>query len=167
MAIERPDDRAEPGGPLPAVTDRLGYLLKHAHLRFAELSAAAMEPMGISGRECAVLIAIDDRVPQSQQEVARRLAVDRTTMVALIDELERKGLVDRRQAPGDRRKNVVTLTAVGRATVAKAVSAGAEAERRFLASLSDADAAAFRRLLRSIVLEAPDAPRPDPGDAPS
>src|SRR6266704_7192861 len=88
--------------PLPALAGRLGYLLKHAQLRLAELTSSAMAPFGISGRECAVLIVIDDRAPLSQQEVARRLAVDRTTMVALIDDLESKGLVQRRPDPDDR-----------------------------------------------------------------
>jgi len=100
--------------PTPRVAERLGYLLKHASLRHAELIAAAMRPHGITGRQCAVLVAIDDQEPQSQQEVARRLDLDRTTMVALIDELEAKGLVSRSPAPDDRRKNLVTLTPLGR-----------------------------------------------------
>jgi DNA-binding MarR family transcriptional regulator len=134
-----------------SVPRRLGYLLKHAQLRFAELNAAAMEPFGITGRQLAVLIAIDNRSPQSQQEVAGRLGVDRTTMVALIDELEQKRLVDRYPSPGDRRKNVVVLTATGLETLEKAGRAGDEAERRFLAALSETDAAAFRRLLSALV----------------
>jgi DNA-binding MarR family transcriptional regulator len=134
------------------LTDRLGYLLKHAQLRLSELTASAMEPYGINGRQCAVLAAIDDRVPQSQQEVARRLGVDRTTMVSLIDELEEKGLVQRSPAPDDRRKNVVALTDVGHDTLRSATKATAEAERVFLAGVSDTDRATFRRILRTIVL---------------
>src|ERR1044071_5902178 len=83
----------------------------------AELSAAALAPFGITGRQLAVLLAIDSQAPLSQQEAAGRLGVDRTTMVALIDELEAKELVQRKQDPADRRKNVVALTAAGRATL--------------------------------------------------
>jgi DNA-binding MarR family transcriptional regulator len=132
--------------------DRLGFLLKHAQLRLSELTAPAMEPYGISGRQLAVLAAIDDRVPQSQQEVAGRLGVDRTTMVGLIDELEEKGLVQRSTAPDDRRKNVVVLTGVGNDTLRGATKATAEAERLLLAGVSDSDRAAFRRVLRTIAL---------------
>lgn len=135
--------------PLP---DRLGFLLKHAQLRLSELTAPAVEPYGISGRQLAVLAAIDDRVPQSQQEVAGRLGVDRTTMVGLIDELEEKGLVQRSPAPDDRRKNVVVLTGVGNDTLQGATKATAEAERLLLAGVSDSDRAAFRRVLRTIAL---------------
>jgi DNA-binding MarR family transcriptional regulator len=137
--------------PTSRVAERLGYLLKHAQLRHAELNAAAMRPLGITGRQCAVLIAIHDHEPQSQQDVARRLDVDRTTMVALIDELEKAALVSRIPAPDDRRKNVVVLTARGRETLTAALAATAEAENDFLAALSKADAKTFRRLLATVV----------------
>ena len=110
-----------------------------------------MRPYDITGRQCAVLIAIDDHEPQSQQEVARRLDLDRTTMVALIDELESKALVSRRPAADDRRKNVVTLTTHGRETLTAALAATMQAENNFLAPLSPADAETFRRLLATVV----------------
>jgi DNA-binding MarR family transcriptional regulator len=144
-------DEPEPGwGPLPALAGRLGYLLKHARERLGELTAEVLAPFGVTGRQVGVLIAIDDRVPLSQQEVARRLGVDRTTMVDLIDELEDKALVQRRQDPADRRRNVVALTPAGTATLAAASRATQEAERRFLESLPAPQAAAFRDALRAI-----------------
>ena len=136
---------------IPTVHDRLGYLLKHAQLRLRELTGKALEPYGIDGRQLAVLLAIDDRVPRSQQEIARRLGVDRTSMVALVDELERKGLCERQVVAGDRRKNVVALTAAGGDTVREATTASDLAEREFLATLSEAEAATFRRLLQAVV----------------
>jgi len=128
----------------------MGYLLKHAQLRMAELNAAALAPFGITGRQLAVLLAIDSQAPLSQQEAAGRLGVDRTTMVALIDELEGKQLVQRRQDPADRRKNVVALTPAGRATLAEAGKASDEAERRLLAPLTGDQAAQVREALRMI-----------------
>jgi DNA-binding MarR family transcriptional regulator len=142
-------DRPPDGGPLPALADRLGYLLKHAQLRLAGLTSTALAPLGISGRECAVLIAIDDRTPLSQQEVARRMDVDRTTMVALIDDLEHKGLVQRRQDPDDRRKNVVILTDTGRDTLRRATAATEEVERCFLGSLSGDETAMLKKALQA------------------
>ncbi len=136
--------------PLPALAGRLGYLLKHAQLRLAELTSAAMAPFGITGRECAVLIVIDSHAPLSQQEVAVRLGVDRTTMVLLIDDLEGKGLVRRRRDQDDRRRNVVELTGAGRTTLRRASLAGQDAERRFLSALSDEEAAELREALGAI-----------------
>ena len=140
--------------PGPALAGRMGYLLKHAQLRMAELNAAALAPFGITGRQLAVLLAIDSQAPLSQQEAAGRLGVDRTTMVALIDELEGKQLVQRRQDPADRRKNVVALTPAGRATLRKAGKASDEAERRLLAPLTGDQAAQVREALRMIAFPA-------------
>jgi len=117
-----------------------------------------MAPFGITGRQCAVLIAIDSQAPLSQQEVAHRLGVDRTTMVLLIDELEDKRLVQRRRDPDDRRKNVVVLTDAGRTTLREASSASAEAERLFLAPLSGDEAAQLRQALRAVAFPAPVTP---------
>ena len=139
-------------------TDRpdahLGYLLKHVQLRFFELGAAALEPLGINGREAAVLRAIADRDPVSQGEVARAMNVDRTTMVALIDDLQGKGLVRRRQDPDDRRRNAVELTDVGRDTARRAADAVERVERDFLGRLPSAEAAQFKKNLRALLGDA-------------
>jgi len=54
-------------------------------------------------------------------------------MVALIDDLQLKGVVQRRQDPDDRRRNVVELTDAGRGTVREAAETVGKAERAFLA----------------------------------
>jgi DNA-binding MarR family transcriptional regulator len=138
--------------PLPAVRARLGYLLKHAQQRLAEFTAPALAPFGITGRELAVLMSIDDLTPLSQQDVADRLGVDRTTMVTLIDGLEDKDLVVRRPDAEDRRRNVVVLTGAGQATMAEAAEAAEAAEQRFLDQLSAAEVAALRAALQVIAL---------------
>jgi DNA-binding MarR family transcriptional regulator len=132
----------------------LGYLLKHAQLRFFELGAIALAPLGISGREAAVLRAIDGGPAVSQGEVARAMNVDRTTMVALIDDLQLKGLVRRRQDPDDRRRNVVELTDAGHGAVQQAAKAVGQAERDFLAPLSAAETAQFKKILRALLEDA-------------
>jgi DNA-binding MarR family transcriptional regulator len=131
----------------------LGYLLKHVQLRYFELGSKALAPLGINGREAAVLRAIDDTTALSQGEIARKMDVDRTTMVALIDDLQDKGLVERHQDQQDRRRNVVELTPVGRDTVRKAADLAAQAERTFLRRLSAADAEQFRKTLRALLEE--------------
>ncbi|MFD1537756.1 MarR family winged helix-turn-helix transcriptional regulator [Nonomuraea guangzhouensis] len=130
---------------------RLGYLLKHAHLRLTQLTGPALEPYGIDGRELAVLHVLDEADPLSQQEAARRLRIDRTTMVALIDTLEGKQLVSRRPHPDDRRKNMVELTTRGRDTLRDGGQAVEEAERAFLAKLPADDAALLRELLDRLI----------------
>jgi DNA-binding MarR family transcriptional regulator len=133
------------------LSTRLGYLLKHAQLRYAEVSAEALAPLGINGRELAVLAVLAEDVPLSQLEAAGRLGVDRTTMVALVDALESRGLAERRRSEADRRKNVVQLTEQGRTLMHSAERVRLDSERSFLAPLPAADAEALLRALRHLV----------------
>jgi DNA-binding MarR family transcriptional regulator len=139
---------------MSSASSRLGYLFKHAQQRMAELNTSALAPYDINGRELAVLLVLADHEPPSQQQAADRLAVDRTTMVALLDGLETKGLVTRRPQAGDRRRNVVELTPKGRRVLSEATAASDEAERTLLSALTTREAEQLRRLLQVIVDEA-------------
>jgi DNA-binding MarR family transcriptional regulator len=130
---------------------RLGYLLKHAQLAFAEVNARALAPLQITGRELAVLVVLGAHEPPSQQQAAGRLGVDRTTMVALVDGLEQKQLVERRADPSDRRRNIVYLTATGQHALREGGRATQEAERQFLAALDPAEAAQFTATLQRLL----------------
>jgi DNA-binding MarR family transcriptional regulator len=149
-----PADPAAPAdlaGPPPELADRLAYLLKHAQLGLAGLTAEALAPFGVSGRELAVLTVLAGQEPGSQQQAAQRLGVDRTTMVGLVDTLEDKGLVRRRAHAEDRRRNVIELTKAGRETLYRADEASRDAERRFLAPLSARDAGHLKTALLALI----------------
>jgi DNA-binding MarR family transcriptional regulator len=137
--------------PVPELEGRLGYLLKHAHLRMTELNDQALAPCGIDGRELGVLFVLAGREPASQLQVAGRLGIDRTTMVALLDALEGKGLVARAPHAKDRRRNVIVLTPAGQRLLERATAASDEAERELLASLDLQAAHDLRDALRLIV----------------
>lgn len=126
-------------------------LLKHAQLRLSEMTNAALEPYGITGRELGVLTELADGEPASQQDAARRLGVDRTSMVAFVDALEARGLVERRPHALDRRRNVVALTTAGRETLREATSVGQQVENAFLAPLTGLTAQQLKDALGSLV----------------
>lgn len=133
-----------------AVNSRLAYLFKRLQVELGALHDELLAPFGISAGDLAILLLIDTREPESQQQMARRLNVDRTTMVALVDALESKGLVARRPDPADRRRNVLELTKAGRTTLRRATRASDEAERRLLGDLDESDADRLRSLLRRV-----------------
>lgn len=156
-------------GPGPDVSSRLGYLLKHAQALMAELYAEALAPYGVDARELGVLMLLAGHEPASQQHAARRLGVDRTTMVAVLDDLQAKGLVSRRPDADDRRRNVVELTATGEEVLVAAASASNDAERALLAPLEPHSAQHLRDALHRVVTHgaAPDVDPPaPPGSAP-
>jgi DNA-binding MarR family transcriptional regulator len=129
---------------------RLTYLFKYALLELHRLHEQHLAPLGISGRELALMLDLDGHVPESQQETAERLGVDRTTMVALVDSLEEKRLVARRPDARDRRRNVVELTKAGRTTLPRALRASDRAERELLGGMSAEEAEQLRALLARI-----------------
>jgi len=137
-------------GPGPQLRARLGYLLKHAFLDLEKLHAEVLAGCAVNARELAVLMLLDSREPESQQQAAGRLGVDRTTMVSLLDGLEGKGLLARQPDPADRRRNVVVLTDAGRQALGEATAASDEAERRLLAGLSATQAHQLRALLARV-----------------
>jgi DNA-binding MarR family transcriptional regulator len=159
VSTQIPDSAPRGGQPPAEMAGHLGYLLKHVQIRFFELSAAALAPAGINGREAAVLRAIDNPHPLAQGEIARRMGIDRTTMVALIDDLQERGLVQRRQDPDDRRKNVVELTDAGQDITRQATRIGEQAERTFLSPLSAGEAEQFKKTLHALLHSPPAGPR--------
>jgi DNA-binding MarR family transcriptional regulator len=137
----------------PRLSARLTYLLKRALVDLEDLHREQLDPLGVNGRELAALLLLDAREPESQQQTAERLQVDRTTMVALLDGLEAKGLVARQADPDDRRRNVIALTAVGRRTLEKAVRASDRAERRLLGALDESERTTLRALLARVAAD--------------
>jgi DNA-binding MarR family transcriptional regulator len=133
---------------------RLAYLLKQANLRISELTEAALRPYDLSGKELGVLNVLVGREPGSQQQAAQRLGIDRTTMVALLDTLERKGLVSRHPHADDRRRNVVELTEHGHDITRQARVAAAAAEQVFLRPLTESAGDHLRQALAAIVRSA-------------
>ena len=140
-------DDAELG---PQLSARLTYLLKRALVELHRLHDDRLGPHGIDARELSVLLFLDGREPESQQQTARHLGVNRTTMVALLDSLEAKRLVVRRTDAGDRRRNVVVVTDTGRDVLAHATRASDDAERQLLADLDATEAAQLRALLQRV-----------------
>jgi DNA-binding MarR family transcriptional regulator len=110
----------EPPAPL---ADRTGYLLAAAHRRARDRFEAALEPLGIQPRHFGALATIAASAPCTQQVVAQQLGVTGPVVVQIVDELERRGLVERRRNPADRRSYALQPTAKGRATLRRTQAA--------------------------------------------
>jgi DNA-binding MarR family transcriptional regulator len=132
-------------------TTRIGYLLKHAQARFQAIQQEDLAPLGLNGRLLAVLAEAAEHGPVLQQRIGDRLGVDRTTMVALIDDLEAVGYVERRSDPSDRRGRLVHVTPQGREALVAGLKASDGIERTFLASLAPADRELFRAMLANLI----------------
>ncbi len=84
-------------------------LIMQQRWRWAEVA----EQLGISQAGLRGLLAIDPEQPRSMGDLARELNCDRSYVTAIVDDLERAGLAERRVAPRDRRVKTIALTPAG------------------------------------------------------
>src|SRR5690348_3777382 len=134
----------------PSLNDRPGALLTIAARTGQELARRRLTPIGLSVQLCGVLnrLAVG---PVSQQELGAQLGIDRTTVVELIDDLERKKVVERRRNPEDRRSYSLVLTAHGRSVQKRASRAFDAAADEFFRVLKPAERKELSEMLRRLI----------------
>jgi DNA-binding MarR family transcriptional regulator len=133
----------------PCLEDFTGYMLRLAHVHAHQVVAEAF-PDGPHPREYAVLTAVASAGPLSQQRLAERLLVNRTLMVAVADALERRGLVERRRDPADRRSYALHITPAGRTELERLHKEIERVDRRLTARLTDPERERLNELLRNL-----------------
>ena len=89
----------------------------------------------------------------SQQELGRRLAILPSRLVALLDELQEKGLIERRQDTEDRRTYALHLTASGRTTTEQVGRIAREHDDAICAALNKEERLQLNALLARIAQE--------------
>jgi DNA-binding MarR family transcriptional regulator len=139
--------------PIPAsILDRPGALLVIAARRGQERATERLTPLGLNVRMCGVLNLLKEEGPRSQQEIGEMLGIDRTTMVEIVDELEKQGIVKRERSPHDRRSYAVTLTTSGKARQKRAAQAFDAAADDFFSPLSEAEREKLAGMLKRLIL---------------
>jgi DNA-binding MarR family transcriptional regulator len=120
-------------------TGRVGQLLFVAQQAAQALAIERLEPLGLSPRAWGVLSTLTESGPLTQIDLATRMAIDRTAMVYLLDDLEQRALVERVRSPQDRRAFLIHLTPAGRAAQRRAAAALDGAADTLLTPLDTAD----------------------------
>ncbi|GAA4558855.1 MarR family winged helix-turn-helix transcriptional regulator [Planotetraspora kaengkrachanensis] len=136
---------ALPAGDRPAVAN-LGWSLGMVLRAWQEEVDEVLRGMPGTSRGYHVLSAVADGEPKRQKELAELVAIDRTVLVYLLDDLVEAGLVERQLDPQDRRARRIVATERGRRVLAEADSRVAAAEERVLGGVSPAERAAFHRI---------------------
>jgi DNA-binding MarR family transcriptional regulator len=141
---------ADTGLRASALTDDLSFLLARANAIALAAGNAALSGHGLKARSYSVLsLAAGDARP-SQRELAEFLRLDPSQVVSLVDDLQTRGLVERRPDPADRRANVVVATDAGRSLATAARESARAAEERVHAQLSSDDRQTLTGLLRAL-----------------
>jgi DNA-binding MarR family transcriptional regulator len=115
------------------------------------LVSEALAQEGARRQHFTVLTSLAEQGPASQAALGRRLWIDRSDLHAILNELERDGLVRRIRDEQDRRRNVVALTPPGTAALKRLDKRVDAAQNALLEPLSAADRRELRRLLQQLV----------------
>jgi DNA-binding MarR family transcriptional regulator len=149
MTLTNPHPTTTPAAPrLPEeLVASPTFLLKRLGQAAKERSMEAYESAGLHPYHFAILIALDEGSHETQGAIADTLGYDRGQLVGLLDELEQRGLVERRRDPNDRRRHLVQATAEGKRTLRRLRTLTKQIENEFLAPLSDDERAQLHALL--------------------
>ena len=119
----------------PALESRAAFLLSQLGIVSAQRFTAGLAPLGISPNRFGVLAQVAREEGRTQQELATALGLHRNSMVSLIDDLEARGLVERRRHPEDRRAYAIHLTPAARGVLTEGARIADQLEDELLSPL--------------------------------
>jgi len=134
MAAQRP--RPADGLDHGILPDLIGYQLRLAHVAVFRDFERTVGDLGISPGRVGVLVLVNGNPGITQSRLAEAVGLDRSTLVPVLDGLERRGLIERRQGK-DRRTNGLWLTPSGKRLLGRVRRRIAVHERRMVSGMSD------------------------------
>jgi DNA-binding MarR family transcriptional regulator len=158
----RPGDGPWPGEVVPAPLEAspspgstkpfhsVGFTVSTIGYAVARRFREILEPVQLEPREFALLRAVAATEGQTQQAVGERLQIPPSRMVAFVDALEARGLIERRQNPDDRRIRALHLTDEGHELLGRAFALAGAHERDLCAELSDEQREQLLELLEHV-----------------
>jgi len=144
-----PEDRID-GDRAPST---LAFLLSQVGIHASKLFAERIAKIGLNPPLFRVLNLIDAAEGKSQQAIGAAAEIPPSRMVALVDELEHLGLVERRPYPADRRVRALFVTRTGRQTLARGRKIAKDHEEELTRGMSAPDRKRLVGLLQKIVDE--------------
>ncbi|MWA01366.1 MarR family transcriptional regulator [Actinomadura sp. LD22] len=140
------DDARQPERLRHAASWLINQASAHSHRLVADGFAAA----GARGYHYRLLAALEEYGPASQADLGRRAAIDRSDVVAALNEMAEGEFVERAPDPADRRRNIITLTPAGRRHLHELDRVLAGVQDELLAPLSAPERARLTELLTRI-----------------
>lgn len=150
--MARPN-RSESVHPPRGERDSTAFLLAQVGAHAAIMFGARLQQLRLSRPHCGILWNLSFSPSITQRQLAARLHIPPSRLVALLDELESRGLLVRRRDPADRRRHSLHLAQKGRATVTRIMQISAEHQQDLLAALPAEDQNRLGELLDRIAVQ--------------
>lgn len=137
--------------PFEKFYSRPGHLIRRLSQISMALFIEEAGELGVTARQFAALNMIAETADIDQVRLSQLIAMDKTTIVKVIDRLVEKGLITRTRSPVDRRANVLNVTPAGRKVLKDIQPLLDRSDARILAPLGVSDQRKFMELLSQLV----------------
>ncbi len=127
-----------------------GFLLARLGVNFKLRTMALFDQEGFELYDYSVLALLAEGSLETQAGIADALNVDPSRLVALLDSLERRGLVARQRDPQDRRRHVVSITELGKTALGRLRGLAKRLENEFFEPLDADERLELRELLQRL-----------------
>ena len=121
------------------LTRLLGFHLRMANLAMYRDFAISVGDLDLTQKQAAILALVGANSGIAQVAIAQRLGADRATIMAMVDRLETRGLLRRARSKADRRRQDLSLTPLGKTTLAETQARIAAHEARFAGLFTKAE----------------------------
>jgi DNA-binding MarR family transcriptional regulator len=148
-----PEDPPRHASAPSRIRDRPTWLISRSYARSHGLlnDSFANSGSGLKSYHYRLLAALEEWGPASQADLGRSTSVDRSDVVAILSELQRRGLIERKVDPENRRRNIVSITRAGSEKLRALDKVIDEVQERVLEPLSQTERRQLTKLLRKLV----------------
>jgi DNA-binding MarR family transcriptional regulator len=136
----------------PQLTTYVGYCLHKVALRMRASIDSRLKEYGLVAPQFGMMLLLKFDGAMTQVELGSYTAIDKATMVRLLDSLEEIGYVKRSQHQKDRRAKMIELTEPGRKAIASMEKLRAQAEKEFLEPLTAEERSRLKEIITKLVL---------------
>jgi DNA-binding MarR family transcriptional regulator len=129
--------------------DQVGYLMRLAIQRHSTLFQEVV-PFGLTPTQFAALVKLAELGECSQNELGRRTAMDVATIKGVVERLRKKGFVEMRADPNDRRRAILSIAKDQISIIPALFEAGRKITNLTLSPITPSEQKTFLRLLKKL-----------------
>lgn len=134
-----------------ALTEMPSWLLTQSAAQAHRIVTESFATGGARAYHFRLLATLVEFGPASQAELGRRSSIDRSDVVAALNELEAEGYVERSPDPADGRRNIITITTAGKRHQRRLTTLVGKAQEEIFAPLSATDRTRLATILGKLL----------------
>ena len=135
-----------------AFFEQLIFLVGKAIQKSTRYKNGTLGPLGLSWKQMRILLTLQRKISINQNEISGCVCIDRSTIVTMIDDLEKRGIVQRVKNSADRRSYKILLTAKGKELMPKAKELVVKSQSKLLSCLAEDEQKFLMLALRKIII---------------